>query len=151
MKTKVISHLSPGPIFIILAGMFFLIKGYQSYSLGVQSEAWLAVDAHVIQSKIRQNRSLMKRPPSYDFTYRYTVKGKVYTSNRYHFKTGSNYQAVSSHQTGDQITAWYNPNQPSEATIIKSESMLNYIWMLVGLISVVVGIIWGIKERRTSV
>ena len=140
------AHFLQGPLLVTLAGAFFAFKGYEAVALGHQSESWQRVKATVTESATIASNSGGKPHTSYRFEYTYTVDGAHFTSSRYHFKTGTNYEAVSSLTVGERITAHYDPRDPGQATVVTGSSVLNYLWLVAGIGIVGVGLSWSMSS-----
>jgi hypothetical protein len=80
-------------------------------------------------------------------TYRYTVAGQTYQSNRYSFGAStpnrrSAEEIVASYHPGTTINAHYNPEKPSEA-VLKTEARGINVFLIVGIVLLVIGVMIG--------
>ena len=75
---------------------------------------------------------------TYDISVKYTVDGKEYEAEL---------NGLSERKTGDRITIYYNPSDPSQITQTKS-LLLPIAIILGGIVAFVSGIISGIKSIK---
>ena len=115
--------------FLVIFFSVFLIVGVAvtaamvgSVVRGVTSRGWSPVPATVVSSNVRSH-SGEDTSYSVNILYAYAVGGREYRSNRYNFMGGSSsgYQGkreiVDRHPPGTRVTAYVNPDDPTEAVI----------------------------------
>ncbi len=96
------------------------------------------VTAHVVSSRVTSSSSGSgsNRTTSYQpvITYRYTVEGHEYESKQYHFfgrghsTWESADQVASAYPVGKEITAYYDPDDPSVAVLDRSPVNMTLIY-----------------------
>lgn len=135
-------------MFVVAAG-FVLGGGYLWVAQSGPIDNYEPVEATVISSDIDSTTEGGTQP---DITYEYTVDGRTYTSSNVFpgpgdHSGGSAHRIVDEHPEGKQVTAYYNPEDPSEAFLIEDRSVLIPAMMIGigGLVAVVAG--WTIRER----
>lgn len=132
------------PAFLIaLFGLIFTGLGARAFWYFVTDPATEPVQATVTLSRQRMNPQTDSRRNiyAYDFEYRYEYAGKTYTSDRYHYQTGSNFEAVKSLRPGQRIQAWVDPDNPAQSIVVKGWSWLNLAWLIVGLVLLIAPIL----------
>jgi len=111
-------------VFLVLGGTltyFFFLRPMLDVS---KARHWPWVPCHIISSRV-QSHSGSKGGTTYsvDIAYRYTVDGKVHTSNRYEFMGGSSsgYSGkaaiVARYPPGATSRCFVNPDDPTDAVL----------------------------------
>lgn len=77
----------------------------------------------------------------YDVQFEYTVDGKVYTGT---FSLSGDYQ------TGDEITIYYNTENPESITNAKNGNLIGIIMIGAGVVGAVVGVFLTVKAFQKS-
>ncbi|RME94613.1 MAG: DUF3592 domain-containing protein [Verrucomicrobia bacterium] len=133
---------------------FLLIKPIQAYRA---AKAWVETPCVVESSAVRRHRDSDGDVTwSVDILYRYEFGGRVYRSSRYTFldastSNRSGMEAIVRRYPGGKATVCYvNPNNPSEAVLVREWT--GAMWLgLLPLIFVAVGaggVLWGIRRLR---
>jgi hypothetical protein len=138
-------------IMVAFFGVFLLVGCGVTYALFVgpvlkifAARSWAQVPCEIVSSRVKTNSSSDGDTYSVDIVYRYTYQGHPYTSNRYHFITGSSsgYQGkaevVNRFPPGKQTTCFVNPGTPVDAVLDRNAT--NGLWFgLIPLVFVAVG------------
>ncbi|MFT3869096.1 MAG: DUF3592 domain-containing protein [Nibricoccus sp.] len=139
----------------VMAGFFsiFLLVGLGiGYSFFLRpvfqiaaARDWTAVPCQILSSRVRTHSDSDGSTYSVDIVYRYTHQNRTYTSNRYHFFTGSSSgydgkaEAVRQYPAGVQRTCYVDPAQPSSAVL--DRGFTSNLWF--GLIPFVFALVGG--------
>lgn len=149
------NSLCGGFIAILILGGVGGIFGYLSYrdiKVGRETFDWTPTDAVVISSFIDVSTD-SEGDDSYAaiVTYTYTVNNIEYTASNYRYTTLMEYgslskaeEIVNSHQEGDEITVYYDPEDPTRVCILQGYQVYKVVILVViGLImgSVIIGTI----------
>lgn len=132
-------HLIEGGIRVVfpLLGIFFLVAGiFGAISFGVQplyeamqTRQWVEVPAVLESVRIEPPDILHNRPlPALMVRFRYQHGSKEYVGSRYDLHQGAerrgvveaNYRELNASQA---VTAWVNPQMPSQALLVRSLSL----------------------------
>jgi heme/copper-type cytochrome/quinol oxidase subunit 2 len=110
----------------------------------LDARGWIETPCVVVSSQVRSHDSDDGTTYSVDILYTYTVNGREYKSNRYHFLSGSSsgYQGkaeiVNRHPPGTRTVCYVNPNDPTNAVL--ERGFTNDLWFgLMPLLFVAVG------------
>jgi len=143
--------------FVLLAGgivgsYYFAVQPTMRW---VAAQSWPATPAVVEVSRVLSKSDDDGTTYKVDILYRYDIAGQTYRSNNYDFSFGSSsgrrgkQQIVNQHPVGSSITAYINPNDPTDATVDRA-----YHWlMLLGLIPVAVaalGLVAFVRSLRVG-
>jgi heme/copper-type cytochrome/quinol oxidase subunit 2 len=108
------------------------------------ARTWSETPCVVVSSQVSSHSSDDGTTYSVDILYGYTVNGREYKSNRYHFMGGSSsgYQGkaeiVSRHSPGTRTVCYVNPKDPTDAVL--ERGFTNDLWFgLLPLLFVAVG------------
>ena len=108
------------------------------------ARAWTETPCVVVSSQVRNHSSSDGTTYSVDILYSYTVNGREYKSNRYHFIGGSSsgYQGkaaiVGRHSPGSRTVCYVNPGDPTDAVL--ERGFTSGLWFgLLPLLFVAVG------------
>ena len=129
-------------------GIGFSIWGYGVMKIARASLEWPTTRALIVRSQIKSTSASGETgyQRSADITYRYTVNGKAYTSNKiiagdYSSNSGSRAQKIiRQYGAGSYVEAYYNPDRPGEAVLIPGGSKLIYVPFGFGILAVCSGV-----------
>lgn len=145
-------------LFLLGGGVFLLLCGWSMYSQGNCSvsevDNWTQVQAVIIKAEIETvtMNNQYSRGPSFvtgyepAITYRYSLEGHSYEGNRFTIAPAATQDRdtvaalVASHPVGAEITAWVNPEEPSEAVISRSDEGQSLVLVIIGMFLVVIGL-----------
>ena len=130
-------------------GIGFSIWGYGVMKIAKASLKWPTTRALIVHSQIKSTSASgeAKYQHSADITYKYTVNGKEYTSNKiiagdYSSDSSSRAQKIiRRYKKGSHVKAYYNPGRPSEAVLIPGGSILIYVPFGFGILAVCSGVV----------
>lgn len=112
------------------------------------SRDWPSVSAEVISAEIdTSSRRTSKTSHSTSYTprivYRYTVNGQTYTSERaafaYKNSRSTAQDFVKRFHPGAQVSAFYDPANPSEAVLVREGSRLLWVFIAFGSVFAAIG------------
>lgn len=121
-----------------IAVVFAGLGGFLWTEQNEEMERYEATQATVVSSEVDRAVDVNEadRP---DITYEYTVEGTSYRSSRITpgpgMPTRDAFEAeeiVEDHPPGKEVTAYYDPANPSEAFLLRDESMVPVLLMGVG-------------------
>ena len=144
-----------GAFFTVGVIVFVAVGGDLLKALG--SGGWKQVPATVVSSNVRTHRG-EDTSYSVNILYAYTVDGREYRSNRYNFMGGSSSRhaakraIVDRHPPGTRITAYVNPDDPTDAVIergLKAEMLLLLVPLLFALVGAA-GTFFTVRYIRRS-
>ena len=154
-----------GPAFLVVFFSIFLLVGlvvlyfFGSKAAGAMSaRSWGAVPARVVSSGVRTH-SGEDTTYSVNVLYAYTVGGREYRANRYHFMGGSGggYEGkrdiVGQYPPGRTFTAYVNPADPTDAVIERGPTadmwllLLPLVFAAVGGVGVFYSARAGLRAR----
>lgn len=110
----------------------------------LESRSWHEVPCEVLESRVATHPGDESDTYSVEVRYRYTVDGRDYTSDRYHFFVGSTSgyegkaRVVERLPPGTRTVCWVDPDDPSEA-VLERRFTLEYLFGLIPLVFVAVG------------
>ena len=114
------------PVVLLTAGLiwFLVVPTWRNIRDSLTATGWSQTRATVIQSKAVESYSQERRRTTYVFEYKYRVGDKDFTSRRYSFRFASGDQstAVKRHSRGDEITVYYDPDNPSHSVVDRDSS-----------------------------
>ena len=95
------------------------------------ARGWTPTACEVVSSRVEHSDDTARA----DIVYRYTVGGREYTSNRYHFMPGSTNDStvpavVAQHAPGTKFECYVDPADPSNAVINRTPTWWYYIGFL---------------------
>ena len=125
-----------GLAYLVLAVICFVGAGFTlSNSSGL--ETWPNTQGIVTMSYVDHGiPDTSQRNTRYQFSYEYQVDGKTYRSDRYSYASvgGNQSEGVKRFNKGDKVTVFYNPDDPSSATLIKQgPGLFVYLILVLGL------------------
>jgi len=146
-KSTKAGHLTMAAFF----GVFLLVGCGVTYPVFVRpvlkilaARSWTEVPCEIVSSRVKTNSDSDGNTYRVDVVYRYTYQSRTYTSNRYHFMTGSSsgYEgkaaAVRKFPAGSQATCYVDPAAPAEAVLDRNAA--GDLWIgLIPLVFVAVG------------
>jgi hypothetical protein len=97
------------------------------------ARSWEQAPCEIVSSRVQRHSDSDGDTYSIDIVYRYPWRGRTYTSNRYHFVTGSSSgyegkaEVVRQFPQGARALCYVNPKNPSEAVIDRDFS--SSIWV----------------------
>jgi uncharacterized protein DUF3592 len=122
----------------------------------IDARGWMETPCVVVSSEVRSHRGDDSTTYSVDILYSYTVNGKEYKSNRYHFMGGSSSgyrgkaEIVNRHPPGARAVCYVNPRDPTDAVLRRG--FTNDLWLgLIPLPFVLVGaggILFALRAAR---
>jgi len=137
---------------MLFGGVFLVVGVALTHMLFVKpllgvlaARNWPQVPCEIVSSEVAEHDGDDGRTYSVEITYRYTVGGRQYLSNRYKFMRGSSSgyrakaQVVKRHPAGSRAFCYVNPADPTEAVFDRSWS--GAMWF--GLIPVAFALVGG--------
>jgi len=132
-------------------GVFLLAGCGAAYALFVgpvlqifAARNWTQVPCEIVSSRVKTNSDSDGNTYSVDIVYRYTYHDRTYTSNQYHFMTGSSSgyrgkaEVVNRLPLGSQTTCYIDPANPADAVLERDAN--GELWFgLIPLVFVAVG------------
>ena len=131
---KSFARLDYPPFLVFLLGLVLLGMAVRAFWIDLSNPMTLAIEGVVITSETRTSYSQHRHNSVAAFEYQYEYRGRTYTSDRYHYKTGSNAEAVKRFRPGQRLTVYIDPEQPSQSIIERGLGWLNYAWLGFGLL-----------------
>ncbi len=166
------SKLGGGCLFVFglvffLAGM---IPGYIAISTliqSIQSSGWTPVAATILNAELNVSHGEDSTTYSVSGRYRYQIDGQTFESTRVSFDTGSDNIGDFHHQThallerhrqsGEPLTAYVDPDDPSEAVLIRNMRWGLFAFMMLfpllfgGVGAVVMGFgVFGMRKLKAA-
>jgi len=145
--------------FIIFGGVLVIFGIYYSIISNEASE-WPSVDGTIGSTSIRTHYSTMYNATpntntstkTYypEITYSWLIDGQSYEGKRYGFgyshpdysEKSEAKKAAKNYRTGQVIEVFYNPKNPEQAVIDRSEMIVSYIPLLMGIFFSAVGVLF---------
>ncbi len=132
-------------VVIILFGLCAIFVFFYFNKLANTSESWLPIPATIIEQRMLVSKSdaSMSRNQSYMIKFKYSINDKEYFSNKIQFfgqSLSSSEQLQKRFQDKTEVTAFYNPNSPEQAVLIKGGARKNYPIIVLGLFFICVGV-----------
>lgn len=128
--------------FFIPAGMILIVFGVFMFIINTKNSDYIKTESVVSKVELAQEAYVDADgnhvEATYDISVKYTVDGKEYEAEL---------NGLSERKTGDRITIYYNPSDPSQITQTKS-LLLPIAIILGGIVAFVSGIISGIKSIK---
>lgn len=120
------------------------------------ARAWTPVEAVVEKSRVRSHSGDDSTTYSVDIAYRYSVGGRDYRGDRYHFRSGSSSgyegkrRVVDGHPPGSPLRVYVNPANPHDSVIVRDMGASLYLGLLPLLFAVggVLTLILGVRYAR---
>ncbi len=141
-----------GRLLTLIAAFFIggIFAAVGTWMVGSQLHAlhtWLPIKAHVFHHNIRSDDS-----GDSDTTYAprvwytYTVRGRKYTSHRAIYGSESAGYSwaeaiVNQFPVGQTCTAYYNPQDPTQAFLVHKMDKLIWIFPCIGYLTVLIGVV----------
>ena len=98
--------------------------GGAAYTLvqGFAQDSWVEASGTITQARFAAPTEPGK-PTRAIFAYQYQVDGKIYSTDRYSFEnvSGDRSTGIQRYNPGDQVTVYYNPQNPSVAVLEKKK------------------------------
>lgn len=145
------------PLGLIVAGLGLLIVGINSLKNISPSSHWLPAPGSITCSEI-ENRTSMEadQNPGLESSivevakieYTYIVQDTSYTSHQINLERPKQEQAadlIERYPIHKRITAYYNPETPSEAVLEPGTSERNYLALFFGAVLILVGMVMTLK------
>jgi hypothetical protein len=126
-------------IFILLGGVMFYFLTVRTYLRVQAARNWNETPCVVVSSEVRTHHSDDGDTYSVYIVYEYEVRGQTYRADRYDFMGGSSSgraskrDIVRQHPPGRKTICYVNPDDPSDAVLVRG-FVLN---MLIGLLPLV--------------
>ena len=118
-----------------------------------QLSEWRPVQATVLRTSVDSRTDSDGNTYLPVVEYRYAVNDRVYSSNRTmpirESRSGRwAYNVIKEFRPGATYTAWYDPQDPSQAFIVRSHSIVAPVFAAIGAIVIVVGCGVAVAARR---
>ena len=145
--------------FFIVIGVVLILFGVYFTILSNEASSWPSVKGSIANTRIQTHistlnnlttRSTFNKTYYPEITYSWIVDGKSfkgtryglgYTHPKYPEKTKAK-KAAKNFLPGTSIKVFYNPNSPKDAVINRSEKIVSYIPLLMGLFFLAVGLLF---------
>ena len=155
----VISPIKAFCYFFIAIGVLLIIFGVYFTILSNGASAWPSVKGTIADTKIQTHLSTINNPTTKstfnktyypEITYSWSIDGKSYQGKRYGLGyTHPKYpekmkakKAVKDFLPGQSIEVFYDPNNPMDAVIDRSEKLVSFIPLFMGLFFLAVGLLF---------
>lgn len=133
----------------LIALAFVVGGGYLWVAQSGPIDNYEPVEATVISSEVVSGTEGDSKPA---ITYEYTVDGRTYTSSNVlpgpgESSAGDARTIVDNHPEGEQVTAYYNPKDPSESFLVKKRDLFipGVMILIGGLVALAFG--WSFVDR----
>ncbi len=130
--------------FLIPVGLMLTIFGVIVFIINLNNQNYIKIEAIVtdveMEEEVRADSDGNYIEEVYNVTLSYEVDGKEYSGELFN---------VGKHKKGDKIEAYYDPENPENITGSKS-LVLPSILIVSGVISLVIGIVGGVKSIKKS-
>ena len=146
----VLEILSPVLVAIII-GLVLVISGRQVRRRAAEVKHWPETNGRILRSKIVDIKAKTRMIYQVTATYEYRVNGQIYQSQR--IDPSDRWRAVNSraiaeqeyrkYQPGQQVSVYYNPTQPEEAVLDRSDANVHFWMMLFGNLFLFGGLFFG--------
>ncbi|NOZ23972.1 MAG: DUF3592 domain-containing protein [Planctomycetes bacterium] len=146
-----------GNVSTVIFGILFVLAGVAGIGYGVKTvldasnrESWPTAKAVITSSKVRVQRPRSGGGSSTtiaEITYRYSVEGRTYTSDRvtsaqYGSSNSSRaYGQVRKYPVGKEVTAHYNPDDPSYAILDTQWERIYGLAFAAGAVGLLIGLL----------
>jgi hypothetical protein len=126
-------------LLFIAFGLFLLLKEWSA------SRHYQPISATIIRSEVRNRPGRRQYFPSIEF--KYEINGIEYRSDRYRlFSYSSNQKRkqqriCSKLKAGTTCTAWYDPEDPAIAVLVKSVNWAGPLAIAIGLVILGIGVV----------
>ena len=145
---------------LVLLGLATAVFGVYFIFLGNEAGAWRETQGTVVSATVESRTSMRSQSAGQrqrqrefypSFTYRWTVDGTTYTGSRY--QLGANAESyyfadrekareeVEKHPAGTAIPVFYDPDDPSQAVLVRAVSAGVYVPLPLGLIMMALGVL----------
>ena len=131
------------------AGLFMLIRGLIEFRAGKASRDWPSVEGQVVtamvEKKVDHDEDGTTTSYSPRVTYTYSVSGQQYASDqvvvgaRRHYPSRARAEAKLAYRSGQQVTAFYNPDNPAQAVLEAGATRGVWGTLLIGIVFTVLG------------
>lgn len=148
-----------GWLFLIIIGLALMgFGGYMYLEHQSQVQDFEQTEATIISSDVEEDRGIDTDDVQYypEISYEYTVDGERYQNSNVFpgegiGKSANAQSVVNNHPAGAEVTAYYNPDDPSESFLIKSGPPWIRILasIAVGILFILGGIADLIRRRRS--
>lgn len=143
---------------LLIAGMGVLFIGvlWHAYQRAVETRSWPTVEATIITSRVGDKLVPRNTPPAYtwDLAYRYRFDGQEWTADRYRRVPTSSgdreriERQVRENPVGSKVTAWVNPDDPSQAVLEhETKAALYTMWFPMLFVIGGGGMMWACLRR----
>ena len=146
---------------VSLALTFVLFyASYRTDSFMRATQSWHSVDGTVIETEVVEKRLNDEINYSPRIVYRFSVDGKIYKNDRvglfepiYSFKIDAE-NALKSYPVGQTITVYYDPEQPGESLLDRSNTNIWRIFLYLVLLSDIIALIvfarFAVKHKSVT-
>jgi len=149
-------------IILVLMGPIFIGKGGYEIYRTVNAQGWPTAQGEITSSSVETKETIRVGKPStaryeLNITYRYTVGGNAYSSDRLTFgsinKNSESYanQQLADYPIGTAVEVHYNPEDPREAALKVGVTLWTWANLLIGVVGPVLGVPllrWTVKTIR---
>ena len=130
--------------FLIPSGLLIIIFGIIVFFISLNNQNYLKTEATVtnveVTQEVRTDADGSYIDDIYNVTVTYSVNDRDYTGTL---------DNVGIHKTGDKMTIYYNPEDPSQITQTKS-LIFPIIIIVAGIAALIGGIVSSLKVRKES-
>jgi len=154
-------------VITLFMGIATFVPNIINLNKGLESQNWNETEGVILTSEITSHQET--NPDSeghyetetyYDvnIVYQYTVIGVNYSYHRISFSDFAStpnhneaQQLVNKYPAGENVTVFYNPNNPSEAVLEPGITNTNNIFLIIGIILIIAGIVFlyfALRRKR---
>lgn len=144
---ELLAPLLPNPdnaLFVTLSGglgLFLLLFGFAQERQALATRIWPSAQGTVVASEVRSftqwKDGVQRTLYTPGITYRFTVNGREYTSDRYSLGAETGWSTsrfaekkVGGHPVGSPVTVYYNPKAPAESVLDRRLAGGWLVWAL---------------------
>jgi hypothetical protein len=133
-------------------GLYVLIRGFTEFRTSKASRDWPSVEGQVtvamVGTKVGHSSSQGRsRKYSPQVAYTYSILGQQYTSNqviigaRQWYASRAKAEALLTYQPGQQVTVYYNPDNPAQAILEVGATRGTWGTLTIGAVFTILGTI----------
>ena len=153
-------------IISLLVGAALTYVGASITVTSLQSQSWPSVQGHILHSNVTV--STVYHPPvgnnpgfyATDYTpnilYTYLIGNQNFNGSNIDLVpvSSSSYSmandTVSQYPVGSQVIVYYNPSNPSQSVLHKGLDVAGIVFLIIGILGLIVGIVYSLKIRKTQ-
>ncbi len=153
------------PIVFAVAGVALVVFGSNELRYGYSSNHWKTTQGVVIESRLKDmgnSSKPMRKKYHPSIVYSYTVDRTAFTSDRIlfgmatystPFKHGSARakEWVRKYPNGANVTVTFNPNDPSQSTLVAGPQMTAWVIPVMGIPFLFVGLFYRPSKRHKKI